>query len=197
MRSRRRTPLHSRAVATLVFATWACTAVSLMGREPREADRSAKKAREWTRVRPLEGRAARAIQAGYALSATFRRFVDEIEESDLVVYVNADPYRAHSTEAFLQFMSKSAGLRYVTAWVDPRHDDDELVALVGHELEHAVELARACEVGTPEEFLAFYRSHGHVSGSRQYETATAQDATARIERELAGARYPFGPDRRR
>ncbi len=187
MASRRRTPAHSLAVGTVVLVTWVTCAVCLDAHGPRSGDKRLDKPRDWTRVRPLEPRGARAIEIGYAESATFRAFVDEIEESDLVVYIDTDPFRTHTTEAFLEFLSANAGLRYAIAWVDPRHDDRQIVALVGHELEHAVELARACEVATREQFLAFYQSHGHVSGVEQYETARAHDATVRIARELAGA----------
>ena len=63
-------------------------------------------------------------------------------------------------------------------------------AVIGHELQHAIEVAGAAAVVDLPSFdrefarIGFVTSHGDNRGSRSYETRAARDAGERILREL-------------
>jgi hypothetical protein len=55
---------------------------------------------------------------------------------------------------------------------------------LAHELQHAVEVARATDVRSAERFEAMYAALGTSANPRRYETAAAQDVGVRVRREL-------------
>lgn len=60
----------------------------------------------------------------------------------------------------------------------------ESIALLGHELQHAVEIADAVEVGDEQDMEALYVRIGVRRGAHIYDTVAAQDMGRRIRREL-------------
>ena len=80
---------------------------------------------------------------GLARSATFGAIVEAIESSNLVVYIEARPARLPGQ---LQLQSSTPGCRHVRISVHVPGVDTELIAWLGHELWHAVELAGAPDV---------------------------------------------------
>ena len=85
----------------------------------------------------------------------------------------------------LRFVSATPGARFVRITVDTALPDRELAALIGHELQHAVEVARARAVQDQPSFAALYRAVGQVIdlASRHYDTAEARlGGTAGVHR---------------
>ena len=64
--------------------------------------------------------------------------VEELGRSDVVVYLDLDPYDASPLNGSLRF--RGAGLRYVRVWLRPRQADTEVLPILAHELQHAVEV---------------------------------------------------------
>jgi hypothetical protein len=93
-------------------------------------------------VRTTDRRIAIAIDAGLRASATFRALVNYINSSNVVVYVSCD--RANlplGLDGRLTFLSATGGFRYVVVRVNSTLPFPRLVSLIGHELQHAVEIA--------------------------------------------------------
>jgi hypothetical protein len=135
-------------------------------------------------VRPLQERGARLLDEGTRRSAAMRELVDELRASDLVVYVDLDANEPGALAGSLRFRAVTAEARYVRVWLQPRRCDRELVSVLAHELQHAVEVARAADVRSAESFKALYAAVGKSGNAGRYETAAAQEMGARVRKEL-------------
>ena len=137
------------------------------------------------RLRPLDARAAEAIKTGVSRSPTFRALVDELERSDVVVYVYTTPYLSRYVSGGLSFVGVSASMRFLKIALDLDLTPDQTVYVLAHELQHALEIARATDVRTQHDFDAFYRHIG-VGGAlaHTFETAEARLMGQRVRREL-------------
>ncbi len=72
-------------------------------------------------------------------SNTFHALVKRLEAGDVVVYLQYGqlPSGLHGR---LTFLTEAVGLRYVMVEVSRELDTPRLIAIVGHELQHAVEI---------------------------------------------------------
>ena len=77
--------------------------------------------------------------------------------------------------AYLRFVSRAAGLRYLLVQV-ARWDvsPTDRVAWLAHELQHAVEIARAPDVQDNASVARLYRQIGWQSGRGRFETSEAR-----------------------
>ena len=79
------------------------------------------------------------LHEGTALSPTFRRLVETIDGTDGLVYVE-NGRCGHHVRACLAMTVQIAGpSRVLRILVDTHRDHEELLAAIGHELQHAVE----------------------------------------------------------
>ena len=126
-----------------------------------------------TRLRAADPTAAALLRGGLARSATFRAIVETLEGSDLIIYIEARPIRLPGQ---LQLLAATPGCRHVRISVRVPGVDTELIAWLGHELWHAVELAGAPNVRDQASLLGLYRRIGMAGASgTTAETAKAQE----------------------
>jgi hypothetical protein len=125
------------------------------------------------------------IRDGFHKSPTFAGLVTRLERSDLIVYVEIVPQMPSGVEGRLVMLPRAHDTRYVRIQIGMPGSASDAIALLGHELEHATELADAPEVTDMGGFVALYERIGQRSGWHQYETAAAQEAARRVRRELA------------
>lgn len=141
-----------------------------------------------SRVRTADETAAALLRGGVARSATFRAIVEALEQSDLIVYVET---RAIRLPGQLQLLAATPGCRHVRVSVRTPGLDTELVAWLGHELWHAVELAGAPDVRDQAGVLRLYRRIGITGASGETaETAKAQDVWTTVLYEARAAGRP-------
>jgi hypothetical protein len=134
------------------------------------------------RVRAADPRAAALLKLGLARSPTFRAIAGAIERSDVLVYVQAQPMPIPGA---LQFAAAASGCRHLRVTVRIPGKDADVVAWLGHELQHALEVAGAPEVVDQASLLRFYARTGQVSlKNATAETGEAQQVWARILREM-------------
>jgi hypothetical protein len=119
-------------------------------------------------------------------SPTVRALVDRLNRSDVVVYVR--PARLSPTlDGRTGLLSVAGGVRYlVIELACPRSARVQSVTL-GHELQHAVEIADAPEVVSARTLERFYSGIGIPDGDpgrRTFETAAARAVGERVRREL-------------
>lgn len=141
--------------------------------------------RPFSRVRSSHIRILRALREGFRLSPTFQRLGTQIDESSVIVYIEPGACRTQSAGC-LTFVAKHGADRFLRVRVNPLQGTRRLVAMIGHELQHAVEIAGAPEVGDEASFLAFYERVGTLRDERSkaHETAAAIEAARSIDREL-------------
>jgi hypothetical protein len=139
-------------------------------------------------VRTSESIIAGLIRQGIAESASFRALVSRLDASDVVVYVRFERQLSAQLEGQLTFVGGGGGRRYVVvalAWGRP---DLRALATLGHELQHAVEVAEHPEIIDSDTLADGYEAFGHatrrVATARSYETAAAIDAGHRVWKEL-------------
>ena len=149
-------------------------------------------------LRPASSIAAGMLEEGRCRSATFRSLVATVEASDLIVYVNARHFSSRRLAGGLQFAGATASNRFLRIVIGLTVDRIARIALLGHELQHAVEVAAAPDIRSRTGFDHYYRAHG-VPGATQhaFDTEAARLAQARIRAEVAESLRAAGSSERR
>jgi hypothetical protein len=131
------------------------------------------------------------IDDGLARSETLRALVDRLDASDVVVYISCGAIRSDTALGFggrLQFVSYASGVRYAQAQLNCGLLRDRQIALLGHELRHAVEIADTREIVDVPSFGRYFASHGYEVSEdtrhRTYETDAAQLTQGFVRRDL-------------
>lgn len=128
---------------------------------------------------------ASALAEGVLESPTLEALVERIEASDLLVYLTFDRAMMPSTAGHITLMGSAGGRRYVRLSVNPRFDGRQRLAILGHELRHAVEIADAEAVIDQPSLRSLYRRIGFRSGERSFESDAAIAAGRQVQDELA------------
>ena len=167
----------------LVASLWLTACASTAGLRPASgladashAERPSEQTpRYFSRVRSEHEVTTRLLAEGYQRSPTFRRVVDIIEKSDLLVYVfhyiTDAKVRGH-----VQVMGEANGIRIVFIFINSNLTSVRSIAMIAHELQHAVEIANARDVVDHQSLIRHYERIGTPLGwSRQrYDTAAAR-----------------------
>lgn len=136
------------------------------------------------RVRPLSQRVADVIARGMDRSATFRRLVRRIEASDVIVYIETRRDLRAGVGATMRFVTCSASDRFVRVLLNGEYSEHTLAALLGHELQHVVEVAENAGIRSPDDLRAFYRRAGLRTGPDSFDSAAARRAGYVVRDEL-------------
>jgi len=140
-------------------------------------------------IRPLDAGLEELVALGMRDSPSFRTLVARLEASDVVVYLRwARRLRAHLTSQ-LTFVGTSSALRYVDVAVDRAAARDRLVATIGHELRHAVEIAETPAIVDARSLGEAYARMGRTSRVEfhpRFETEAAVETGRLVWRELVG-----------
>ncbi len=143
-------------------------------------------------VRPVDPKAATILAAGSARSGTFRRLVEQLEDAEVVVYVETQQL---TYPGELQLLTATPVCRYLRVSIRVPGLDNELVPWLAHELWHALEIARAPEVTDRASLLRFYSRVGgavRADGGVEIETLAAQQVQATVLDELRRAATASG-----
>jgi hypothetical protein len=140
-------------------------------------------------VRSSAPAVAALIEEGCNRSASFRRLFERVAESNGIVYVEfGNCAFGHLNGCLLPFVVSTTGGRYLRIVVTPdetRTSHDGLIALIAHELQHAIEVLAHPEVVDVDTMLAMYARIGWPLPGRQgYETSEAHAAQDAVFSEL-------------
>jgi hypothetical protein len=136
-------------------------------------------------LRPLHKDAARIVADGMAHSATFRSLANALEQSDVIVYVELRPDMQEGVGGSLRFLARSATHRFLRIQLSLSDSTLWRVALLGHELQHAVEVANAPDVDSSESLRALYRRIGVATGPDSYDSVAARQVGYVVRDELS------------
>jgi hypothetical protein len=142
------------------------------------------------RLRPQDSRLEQVLKEGARRSTTFKALVDRIEASNVIVYVAINPMMKSNLSGMLTWMTRAGDYRYVRASIRVDLTFDQMIATLGHELQHAVEVIEDESVVDEKSLVALYRRIGHQNSNvtpARWETAAAQQAGFRVRRELGSA----------
>jgi hypothetical protein len=142
------------------------------------------------RVRSTSAAVLDLLREGGNRSTTFSGLVDTIERSDGIVYVEFG-YCAfgHLNGCLLSFVGHIGPDRFLRILVTPdknQRSHDQLLALIAHELQHALEVLEHEEVVDTQTMDAMYRKLGFplTGGRTGYETTAARQAGDSVIAEL-------------
>jgi hypothetical protein len=140
------------------------------------------------RVRPADAEMRRLVVDGHRRSPTFRALIAELHQSNVMVTIQGGACAKGRIRSCVSDVQTDGRQRFVRVKVDFRTTDDRLIATIGHELQHAVEIAREPDVSTSEQVLSLYRriAFGACGQglSARCETEAALDVEARVKDEL-------------
>ncbi len=137
-------------------------------------------------VRAMQPEGDKLLARGLATSATFRRLVDRLEHSDVIVYVDVRPDMPQYLGGSLQFLARSATDRFLRVRINRASSHLWQTALLGHELQHAVEVAESPDVESAIGLRALYRRIGVRTGPDAFDSVAAQQAGFSVRTEIAG-----------
>ena len=138
-------------------------------------------------VRAVDPVMSAAIADGLRRSGTFAHLVLALNKSDVIVYIESGRPLPTSLVGRMLLVAGPEGHRYLRIQVTGRPRSNDIIAIVGHELRHALEVAESPEVRDEASLIALYERIGHPStGARHYDTAAAQDAGRQVRAELIG-----------
>jgi len=142
------------------------------------------------RIRPQDPRLTVLLRDGMTRSATLRALVDRIEASNLIVYVSLSPVMKPRLAGKLTWMTRAGDFRYLRATINTEQTSDQMIATLGHELQHAVEVLQDESVSDQRSLQELYKRIGRPSYSgvtAGWETSAAQETGFQVRRELLSA----------
>jgi hypothetical protein len=136
------------------------------------------------RIRSGHARIVALIALATEQSATFRGLVETIQASDGIVYVQQGVCRG-GVRACLIGVTKAGATRVLWIRVDTLKSDPQLMASMGHELRHAIEVLGNQKVDSTPAMILFYLREGSKSTASAVETTAAVEAGQAVALELA------------
>jgi hypothetical protein len=135
-------------------------------------------------VRAVDSRVSAAIADGARRSPTFASLIAVINRSDVIVYIESSPMPSTIAGRMI-LATRGNGVRYVRIQVSERLVREELISTIGHELQHAVEVAEHPDVRSDATLIELYRRLGAGRSTLfRYDTEAAVRIGAQVRKEL-------------
>lgn len=110
-----------------------------------------------------------------------------LDQSDVIVYIETSRGLPSTLAGRMLIVAGPANQRYLRIQVAASPRGVELIALVAHELQHALEVAASPQVRDEESLIGLYKAIGRRGrGEHRYDTMAAQDAGRPVRTELIG-----------
>ena len=119
-------------------------------------------------VRATDPGLTQLIATAAARSSTLAALLARLDDSDVIVYVGHAVLDSR-LRARLRFAGTSGGWRYLRVEIDCRQNLSEQVAFLGHELQHAAEIAGATATVDNGALQRLYREIGFALDRVQWE----------------------------
>jgi len=121
-------------------------------------------------------------------SPTVRALLEEIDRSNVIVYVRVRIFPSQLLEGRIGFIASTSRTRFLAIELACPRTRDAQMATLAHELHHAVEIARAPWVVGADTLARYYETIGVVTDPGRdrltFETEAARETAARVRREL-------------
>lgn len=138
-------------------------------------------------VRPSDARSQALVRSAAASSPTVAALLDSLETTDVIVLLQS-PMARFGFAGDLRFLSATGGRRYVAVRVSAEQPPRDQIAILGHELQHAAEVAGAPEVTSGSALAGLMRGIGRRSLGGAFETDAAVEVTRQVRKEVMRAR---------
>jgi hypothetical protein len=149
---------------------------------------------EARRVRAMDGRVQNLLSAGVRRSPAFAGLLTALQETDVIVYVEATMNMPSDVTGRLLLQAVTPSERYLRIQYRATLPGDRAIEVVAHELRHALEIAEERSVTDSTGLGALYQRIGHRStlahapARKGYETLAALQTGDIVRTELSGRR---------
>jgi hypothetical protein len=136
------------------------------------------------RLRPVDPDARALLETALDSSPTVAELAVRLEQTDIIAIVETRVMEG-SARAITVFFTAAPGARYLLIRINRMLDRASRIEMVGHELQHALEVAAAPEVRDEAGMATLYRRIGRPSLSPPgFETEAAKEAGKRVRADL-------------
>ena len=134
-------------------------------------------------IRPLDHSATVTLARAAQRSAHVRALLAELGETDVIVHLEMSRQLPGGIGGTTRFISSRGGYRYLRISIASDLRPEARIAMLGHELQHALEIARsrARDVATLRRFL---HQQGYRINGSYFETDAARAVELAVRREL-------------
>lgn len=141
-----------------------------------------------SRLRPIGFGAAELLASASESSSIVADLLKRLDQTDVVVYLtDMLPWTPSAPKSHLVFLTTEAGIRYLMIRVDrSRLSPSDRVASLGHELQHALEVAAATQVRDASGMADLYRRIGWEAGEGRFESAAARSVGDSVRKQVMG-----------
>lgn len=185
-----RPPWPRIAIATIVALSAFCAGLEAESSDPIGAAATADaclNARA-SAIRARDIVVGQLIDEGAARSATFAAVACELSGSDVVAFIDSPSELPPAVDAYLVFISSTPAKRYVMIRLSHHLGYPRNISLIGHELHHALEIARHPEVVDNESLTMMYQRFGRAASQpSSWDSDEAVLVGRMVARELASA----------
>jgi len=136
-------------------------------------------------IRAMDSSMRTLLKRGFRGSSAFASLVRRLQYSDVIVYVEEVPRLPGALEGRMMMMPVANGHRYVRIQIALRGAPEDWLAVLGHELQHAVEIAEAYDVRDPAGMIRLYERIGTRGGDHVYDTVAAQEMGRTVRRQVS------------
>jgi hypothetical protein len=142
-----------------------------------------------SRVRCLDREARKLLEAAMAASPTIVQMMTELQSADLIVGIETEVLKKRGLKGDARLTAASSAVRHVRIRIGLPDNQSSLIAVLGHELRHAVEIAGAPAIRDVATQRAHYLRIGYQPvGRGYYETEAALETGRQVSAEVAAAR---------
>jgi hypothetical protein len=140
-------------------------------------------------IRPLDEHSASLIDDGLRRSPSLRHMIEHLSRSDVVVYVACGDL-PRFIAGHLTWISAAGGTRYVSVRLGCTGPTELQVGILGHELQHAIEIADRPDIIDEASLVRAYSGFGlrrrsSSLGLVSFDSDGADRAGRRVRREVA------------
>jgi hypothetical protein len=139
-------------------------------------------------VRFLDPVLKELFEQGRQQSPTLRALVEKVEAAPILVFIVGDIRMPVYVGARLNFVTSVNGLRYVRVEIDCTLSPRRQIALLAHELQHALEIGERTDILDAEGMESLYEEIGFQSSDsgshKSYETEAAKAIQRAVDEEL-------------
>ncbi len=137
-------------------------------------------------LRPASPASRDLVASSLERSLTVSSLAEQLKASDVVAYVVAEPHAFAGRDSSIQFLGRSKAQRFMVIMVNSALPEDRQIALVAHELQHAVDMSHTKWVTDQERLGQYFTRVGWRGGDAPgYETLTAVRTERKVAKELA------------
>jgi len=136
-------------------------------------------------IRTADASMKSLLKRGFRKSPAFATLVRRLQHSDVIVYVEEVPRLPSALEGRLVMLPVAHGQRYVRIQIALRGAPEDWMSVLGHELQHAVEVAEAADVRDQAGMIRLYERIGLRGGEHVYDTDAAREMGRTVRREIS------------